>query len=203
MIKTLLICLTLVMVSSAQAELFRYKDKNGKTVLNSSVPPEARQSGYEILNEQGRVIKVVERALNKDEIELRDAAIAEAKRKQEALAEQRKSDEALLAKYGTPKDLIRMRDRKLDELNTYLSLKKNTAKELAEKKYDLEKQAAGHERAGRTIPDNLKSQITQLGKRIVENDGSVDRYMQEKSLFIAQMTEILTRLEYLEKNPLK
>jgi hypothetical protein len=203
MIKAFLICTALIVSSFAQANLFRYKDADGKTVLNDSVPPEIRQNGYEVLSVHGRVLKVVPRALTADEIVARDTALAEKARLEAAKLAQREADEALLSKYGTPKDLKRMRDRKLDELNTYLKLKKNTLEGLGTKKVELETQAAVHEHAGQPIPMHLSSKIIQIEKLIEENKATIDRYVTEKTNFTLEMSKTLIRLEFLEKNPLK
>ena len=56
---TLLIGLLLPLISGA-AEVYRYTNEKGLPVLDrQGVPPQFIGKGYEVLNEQGRVIKVI------------------------------------------------------------------------------------------------------------------------------------------------
>ena len=55
---TLLLSL-LLPLSGVAAELYRYVDDKGVTVLSrQGVPPEFIAKGYEVLNDQGRVLRV-------------------------------------------------------------------------------------------------------------------------------------------------
>ena len=53
---------------SAAAELYRYKNEDGITVLDSHVPARYVKNGYTILSLDGRVLEVVPRALTEEEI---------------------------------------------------------------------------------------------------------------------------------------
>jgi len=52
--------LTLCLASLSLADIYRYTDERGVIVLNrQGVPPQYVDKGYQVLNEHGRVIKVV------------------------------------------------------------------------------------------------------------------------------------------------
>ncbi|NQD96635.1 DUF4124 domain-containing protein, partial [Pseudomonas sp. CrR25] len=83
-------------------ELYRYVDDQGVTVLSrQGVPPEFIAKGYEVLNDQGRVIKVIPPAPTAEEMRrlLADKARAS-------------SDAQLLRLYTSPEDVDRARGRK-------------------------------------------------------------------------------------------
>ena len=102
---SLLLGLLLPVVASA-VELYRYTDERGTTVLSrQGVPPEHIGRGYQVLNEQGRVIRVIPPAPTAEE--LRRMQLEKAR----AL-----SDVQLLRLYSTPEDVERARQRKLAEL---------------------------------------------------------------------------------------
>tara|TARA_A100001037_G_scaffold284564_1_gene291076 strand:- start:328 stop:561 length:234 start_codon:yes stop_codon:yes gene_type:complete len=62
---------------AAQAELYKYTNEDGVTVLDSHVPARYVKNGYTILSLDGRVLEVVERALTDAEIRDRDQRLAE------------------------------------------------------------------------------------------------------------------------------
>ncbi|MBP8237047.1 MAG: DUF4124 domain-containing protein, partial [Pseudomonas sp.] len=65
---SLLLGLLLPVVAGA-AELYRYVDDKGTTVLSrQGVPPEHISKGYEVLNDQGRVIQVIPPAPSAEEM---------------------------------------------------------------------------------------------------------------------------------------
>ncbi|KXU38869.1 hypothetical protein AXE65_11550 [Ventosimonas gracilis] len=54
---------TLCLASLSLADIYRYTDEQGMIVFNrQGVPPQYVDKGYEVFNEQGRVIKTVPRA---------------------------------------------------------------------------------------------------------------------------------------------
>jgi hypothetical protein len=65
----------------AAAELYKYTNEDGITVLDSHVPARYIKDGYTILSLNGRVMEVVPRALTDQEILVRDRerAVAEEK----------------------------------------------------------------------------------------------------------------------------
>src|SRR3990167_315788 len=103
---SLLLGLLLPVVASA-VELYRYTDERGTTVLSrQGVPPEHIGRGYQVLNEQGRVIRGIPPAPTAEELRRRRLERAQAL-----------PDVQLLRLYGPPEDVERARQRKLAELD--------------------------------------------------------------------------------------
>ncbi|MDM8348610.1 DUF4124 domain-containing protein [Pseudomonas sp. sp1636] len=145
---SLLFGLLLPIVAGA-TELYRYTDDQGITVLNrQGVPPEFIAKGYEVLNDQGRVIKVIPPAPSAEEMRrlLADKARAN-------------SDAQLLRLYSTPEDIDRARDRKLAELDGLIGVARGNLQSARTQQANLQSQAADHERAGRAVPEHLLAQI--------------------------------------------
>src|SRR5690606_13512113 len=106
MIRCSLLFGLLLPVLGHAAELHRYVDDKGVTVLSrQGVPPEFIAKGYEVLNDQGRVVKVVPPAPSAEEMKRLVADKARAR-----------SDAQLLRLYTSPDDVDRARERKLNEL---------------------------------------------------------------------------------------
>ena len=56
-------------VSSVGAELYRYQDERGVTVVDWAIPAAYVPNGYEVLNEMGQVVRVVQPAKTETELE--------------------------------------------------------------------------------------------------------------------------------------
>ena len=144
----LLLGLLLPVVAGA-SELYRYIDDKGVTVLSrQGVPPELIAKGYEVLNDQGRVVRVIPPAPSAEEMKriLADKARAS-------------SDAQLLRLYSTPEDIDRARQRKLSELDGLISVARSNLQSVRTQQANLQSQAANHERGGGAVPAHLLAQI--------------------------------------------
>lgn len=150
----LLVLLTAVLGAGALSatELYRYVNDQGVVVLDRlGVPPAYVGKGYEVLNEQGRVIRVVPPAPSPEEMKRILAERARAS-----------SDMQLLRLYSTPEDVDHAKERKLAELDGLISVAKGNLLSLRTQQANLQAQAAEHERVGREVPDHLIAQIENL-----------------------------------------
>jgi len=104
------------------AELYRYHNDAGVTVVDWAIPAAYVSSGYEVLNESGQVVRVVPPAKTDTELE-RDAAAARAQEAEAAAqAAQLKRDTFLLRRYSTVQDIEAARDRSLRELDIRIAI---------------------------------------------------------------------------------
>ncbi len=151
----LLVALGLLTATLADAaELYRYTDERGVVVLDRhGVPPQHIGRGYEVLNEQGRVVRVVPPAPTAEEMQRQ--------RQEKARAA---ADVQLLRLYASPDDVERARKRKLAELDSVIGITQSNLQSLRTQQEMLRAQAAQHERAGREVPQNLLTQIANLEK---------------------------------------
>lgn len=164
---SLLFGLLLPIVAGA-TELYRYTDDQGVTVLGrQGVPPEFIGRGYEVLNDQGRVIKVVPPAPSAEEMQrlLADKARAS-------------SDSQLLRLYSTPEDIDRARDRKLAELDGLIGVARSNLQSARLQQDNLQSQAADHERAGREVPEHLLAQIANQKDEQLRQYKDIARYQE-------------------------
>ncbi|MGB4074414.1 DUF4124 domain-containing protein [Pseudomonas sp.] len=162
---SLLLGLLLPVVAGA-AELYRYVDDKGTTVLSrQGVPPEFIAKGYEVLNDQGRVVKVIPPAPSAEEMKrlLADKARAS-------------TDAQLLRLYSTPEDVDRARERKLSELDGLIGVARGNLQSVRTQQANLQSQAADHERAGRAVPAHLLAQIDNQKAEQERLNSDIERY---------------------------
>lgn len=150
--RTMLLLGVLTSALASAAELYRYVDEHGVVVLDRhGVPPQHISRGYQVLNEQGRVVR-----------EVPPAPTAEEFARQQAQKARDAADTRLLRLYASVEDVERAETRKLAELDSVIGLARGNLQSLRSQRSGLQKQAANHERAGRTVPDNLLAQIENL-----------------------------------------
>jgi uncharacterized protein involved in exopolysaccharide biosynthesis len=165
-----LLCIGLAMPALGYAELYRYVDDRGVTVLDrQGVPPEFVGKGYEVLNEQGRVVKSVPPAPSAKERELRQAQ-----------ALQSKADRRLMRLYASVADVDRARDRKLAELDSLIGVAKSNLQSVRLQQGNVLSQAAEFEKTGREVPKNLVNQMKDLNDEQVRLGGDIKRYGQTR-----------------------
>ncbi|MDY0248458.1 MAG: DUF4124 domain-containing protein [Pseudomonas sp.] len=155
---------------SYAVEYYRYADERGITVINrQGVPPHLIGNGYEVLSEQGRVLRVVPRAPTPEEY-----------RKLQADKEQAKLDRQLLMLYTRVEDIDRARDRKVADINGQVSIARGNLLSVNSLKADLQRQAASQERAGRKVPTALLKKIEDVSVDQQRLQQQIVRYMQSK-----------------------
>lgn len=168
----------------AMEKFYRYKDAQGLTVIDTFIPPERVEFGYEILNEAGRVIETVERKRTAEEI-VQYNAEKEAEKKK---AIQREYDISLLTRYSFVTDIEAEKERKIREMNVRATILKgnlNSVRAELEVEYD---RAAKAERAGRPVSQKIKDRIEALEAKIT----TTEELLNKRKVAIQQ-----TRLEYL------
>ncbi|BBP80522.1 MULTISPECIES: DUF4124 domain-containing protein [Pseudomonas] len=159
-----------LMPALAQAELYRYTNDKGVIVLDRlGVPSQYIDKGYEVLNDQGRVVKTIPPA----------PTLEERKRMQEEKA-RAGSDAQLLRLYTSVEDVDRALQRKLAELDGLISVARGNQQSLRTQQANLQAQAADNERAGRQVPEQLVSQIDNLRAEQQRLEQDITRYQQDR-----------------------
>lgn len=164
---TLLASLSFV-IPAAAAEYYRYLNHKGVPVLDrQGVPPEFIEKGYQVVDDQGRVVREIPPAPSKEERE----RLANEKAKAA-------SDAQLLRIYSESADVERARDRKLAELDGVIGVAQSNLSSLRTQQANLQAKAAEYERASRQVPEHL---IVQIDNIKAEQDGlekDIERYRQ-------------------------
>lgn len=156
---------------------YRYRDNAGSVHLGYSIPPEYIANGYEVLNEHGMVVDVV---LPKSVLDARASKIlaeAESRHQRELQASK---DEALLRFYSTPQDVERVRERKLQEFQTFIDIQKANTVANRKRLAALQSDAAELERNGQTVPEAILQTLNTLEQKIRDAKQAIERKQEEK-----------------------
>jgi hypothetical protein len=197
---------TVLLLSLPQAsysrDLYRYTNDEGNMVVDDRIPTEYASRGYEILNEEGVVTKVVPRELTEEELKQRGV---EEKMAAAAAAEEerlRKWDESLLLRYSTIEDIEAARERALRELRIRVSILKSNIRSLKQQVENYQAVAADIERSGGTVDlaqlatiDELQSEIWVTERSVVDRQLEVERVQKEFQLDIDRFGKLLELVE--------
>ena len=162
------------MPSVAQGYLYRYISEDDITVINSSIPPEHVHRGYEVLNPDGSVFKVVPRSLTKDELANRSGEAYREQIEAEEAARLRKWDKSLLLRYSTIEDIEAARSRAKRELRIRISVLRGNVSALKQRVEANQLQAANIERSGGRVPVAVVEAITALQGEIAVTEGAIE-----------------------------
>ncbi len=194
------VVLALLFLSSAAsaAELYRYTNDKGNTVIGYHVPPEYMSQGYEIINEDGVVLRVVPRELSAEE----KAAWSDQQKREAAEQEEaerlRKWDESLMLRYSSVEDIEDARDRALRDLRIRLSILRGNKRSLRAQVESYQAQAANQERMGLDVGVELEQAIEELQRQIEAGDRSIADREQEIDEVAASYQRDIERFEQLQ-----
>ncbi|MEE4245380.1 MAG: hypothetical protein V2I33_08210 [Kangiellaceae bacterium] len=181
---SILLCSILWAPQADARKFFRFKNSEGQTVLLDQLTPEAIRAGYEIINDQGKLVQRVPPAKTIGEQAKEKRLAKERKRQEREKQRQLKRDAELLKLFVSVDDIMRARDAALTGIDQRLELNQNEQNLIRAGLEDLQRQAADFERTGKRIPkqildgiDNTQKEIAkrERNKSIIEQDAEIVR----------------------------
>lgn len=140
---------------TASKVIYRYKNNQGVTVLDSNIPPEYVNKGYEIVSLSGKVIKVVAPVVQGVEGE----RLYREKLEREA---REREDIQLRRSYSNVADIDAAKTRNLESLRGNISILQANLSSARTRLQSYQSQAAAIERTGRPLPEELLKSISNL-----------------------------------------
>jgi len=165
---------------------YKWKDAQGSVHFADTLPAEALQSGYDVVDAQGVVIRHVDRPRTAEERKADALAIATETEAKQRAAASAAADRQLLATYPTEGDLAAVHQDRLDAVDKALS---NIRVSLADQEKGLDDQlshAATFERDGKSVPASVRQQIETLRKTIADQNAFITRREAERADLVRQ-----------------
>ncbi len=154
------VALLLAALQADAARFFRYVDERGKLVLSHTIPNDRVKYGYEIVDENARVLQTVAPQLSEAQYQQKLAQEA-------ALKECRNALDRVHGLYRSIDDIDYAELQALESLDTQITNTKANLSHLENQRQALESEAAQLDIAGKKIPasllDNIESAKTQEG----------------------------------------
>ena len=190
----------LVTLPASAREWYRYKNEQGVVELNQSIPPNLVDRGYTVLDESGRLLRVVP---SREERVVLDARAREAQAARKEREARDASDTDLMRMFSSGEDVERARDRRLDSIRAAMAITQSNLRRLTAQKAAIEEQGRSAERSGRTVsPDalvNLKVIEGQIRDRKVELDARRLEHRKVKRVYDENARRV--RLLYGQASP--
>jgi len=169
-------------------ELYRYLDRNGTLVIDrQGVPPEYAGKGYDVLNEQGRVIRKVAPALPAAELD------RQARERQQAAV-----DDQLRKLYSNVEDVDRAKARKLTEFDALMQIKKASLDAARQLQNQLMEQAAVQQRNGQALSADLQARLDAAAADQARLQADLQRYAELRISTSAAFDADRARMQRLE-----
>ncbi len=184
------------------ADLYRYTNDRGNTVIDYRIPPEYVKYGYEVLNDEGVVLRVVPPQATEEQ----RAAVDEELRQQAEAERLREWDESLLRRYSSVEDIEAARDRALGGLQIRVSTLKSNKRSLKQQVENYQSQAAEAQRRGDPVSadhlsaiEDLQSEIAATDRAIAERDKELKLVEDAYQRDIDRFAELEDMVEFRRK----
>jgi chromosome segregation ATPase len=170
--------------------MYRFQSDSGSTMMTNTLPREAIENGYQVLDKNGRVIRSVEPAMTEAERQKLKAR-QQAERERER---QQARDEELLRLYAGPDDARRARDRQIEALKLNISYTRNTIEQTRDKLEEEVSAAARYERQGKEVPESITAAIDRFQRQIDDQQNEIDQYQKDIKSVTQRFEPIIERL---------
>ena len=191
----------LIALTADAAKLYRFM-VDGRVVMRDHIPAEYKDLGYEVLNSQGIVLEIVGPAPTAEELAQKRAKALAAERRRELISLQREKDQRLLRLYSEPSDVERARQRKIDEIDAFVSLQRRRILDLEAKLELVQGQAANYERGGIEVPADLRLEVAQLQSGIRDSHATIAQRKKDMIEVTKQYAAEYKRMRVLQAYPL-
>ncbi|MFA5677071.1 MAG: DUF4124 domain-containing protein [Pseudomonas sp.] len=172
------------------AELYRYVNDKGVTVLDRSVPPQYVSRGYEVLDMDGRVKQVIPAAPSPEERQAMRTAELEKQR-------QRSADETLLRLYSSVADLDRAHGRQIQQIEGLIATANGGLLTLQSQRDEVQSRAASQERAGREVDPQLLQRLQSIEAERQRLERQIAKHREEIESVNAAFANRRERLAHL------
>lgn len=193
-------------------QLYRFANEEGIQTLSRSLPPEAAQKGYDILDDKSmRLIERIPPALTAEEIaelEAKEAQDAERQRQADIAAKeaekqrerQARYDHTLLVTYSDEAALLEARDRDIGYRKEQIELLSAKLPQLHKSLEAVQKDAAERELSGGKVTPNMQKRLNAAQEEIAVREQAIKIYQAEIEELSAKYDYDLERFKALQRN---
>lgn len=155
------------------AQLYRYTNEKGVQVINSTIPPEFVSKGYDVILEDGTLLRRVPRQLTEDELKLRNTDASRQRLREEEAEQMRAWDESLMLRYSSLDDIEAAKTRAVRDLQIRISIQKSNLITIKAQIEREQERAADIERQGGQVPEALSKTIDSLRREVEDTEQSI------------------------------
>jgi hypothetical protein len=174
---------------------FSWVDKNGERHYGDAIPPEYAQSDRRVLNSQGVEVQHVEAPKNAQQL-------AEQRKREQEIQQRAQHDHFLLTTYTSTKDIERLRDERLDQLDGQVKAANAYIDSLTARLKALRERSMGYKPysnnpGARRMPDDLAEQLVRTSSEVRAQQRAVENRIREQDAVRAQFESDISRYREL------
>lgn len=140
---------------------YRWKDTAGVVHFSDTIPASALAGGYDVVNNDGRVVRHIARELTPAERKAAAAEAARAAAAKRAAQQQSLQDSQMLSAYPSDKDLQQAQQAQLQQIQTDIATLQTNLRSQESTLTDLLAHAADLEHSGEPIPADVNKRISE------------------------------------------
>lgn len=140
---------------------YRWKDTAGVVHFSDTIPASALGGGYDVVNNDGRVVRHIARELTPAERKAAAAEAARAAAAKRAAQQQSLQDSQMLSAYPSDKDLQQAQQAQLQQIQTDIATLQTNLRSQESTLTDLLAHAADLEHSGEPIPAGVNKRISE------------------------------------------
>ena len=147
--------------NNASATHYRWRDTAGVVHFSDTIPASALAGGYDIVNNDGRVVRHSARELTPTERQAAAATAAREAAARRAIQQRSLEDTQMLSAYPSDKDLEQSQQAQLQQIRTDIATLQTNLRSQEDSLTDLLAHAADLEHAGKPIPPTVNKRIAE------------------------------------------
>ena len=195
----------------AAGEVYRWVDENGEVHYSESLPPDYKDKGHDVLNEQGMVVDEgqtltppppVDVPSEEEPQELpRDASgLPRSKALYSEAEMQRRMDNFLMLRYESEQEIVDAMNVEIKQLNYDRRLLEGSRQSMNQAYRGQVRVAADRQRAGLPVEAETVREINSLRSALARNQKSLAGLQQREEGIRSEFQEQLERYRYLIEN---
>ena len=159
---------------------YHWRDGKGLSHYSDSLTAEAMKFGYDLVNDQGYVVRHVERQLSPEERAAADKLAAEQAAQRRAEEARRRADLQMLNAYGDETALKQTQQEELDSIDRQIDTTRLNLHSQEKALADLLGRAADIERAKEKVPKYLADRIADQRNVVSSQRGALEKLQDQR-----------------------
>ena len=172
---------------------YRWKDAAGVVHFSDTIPASALAGGYDVVDNDGQVVRHISRELTPAERQAAAAASARAAAAKRAAQQQSLEDTQMLSAYPTDKDLQQSQQAQLQQIQTDIATLQTNLRSQESTLTDLLAHAADLEHSGKPIPPYVNTRIAEQRESVSEERNALAK---RRADLAAMQTKFATQLQH-------
>ena len=195
---TIFLLSTMLVISTAEARLYKWVDENGETHYGDSIPPQYQKKKHKVMSEHGQTLKTRDALPTPEEMAAAEKLKKEQQARDKLIREQKQRDRVLLDTYTTERDLTAARDARVEAVDSQIQLSQSIIAD-AQNKLDLtEKRITQIKAQNKKVPQHLFEKMASEQKALKTHKRIAAGHVEKRAKVVEQFDGYIARFRELK-----